>query len=249
VIRGIGFFQFVENQWGDPIGSLEEELRNSLPGRDFLIVLPEAFNLGADYNGKSPSPPRIPAKEALAQLAGFSRDYGVVFVTSVLEAIDDRIPSKYLNSACLVDHDLGTVAPWRLLCHKREDDRSKRYEPCPDETTNCRNPSHCQSVYVGALICRDIQQSIAMQTRLKEHGGTTVLCVPAWMNNDYFQHDTVSPLFPPGSYWVLANSNPIGCRSFITNRRGRKVEPLGADGKNCLVVKTWAELEEPAIDL
>jgi predicted amidohydrolase len=84
MISGIGFFQFVEDKWIDPIGSLEKQLREQRPARDSLIVLPEAFNFGADYKDNSPLPPRIPAREALAKIAQFSRCYGVVLVAGIL---------------------------------------------------------------------------------------------------------------------------------------------------------------------
>jgi hypothetical protein len=122
VIGGLGFFHFVTNQWKDPLGSLESQLkknlRECLADRDFLIVLPEAFNFGADFNGPH-SPPGITAKDALIQLSEFSRKYGIVFVTSLLEAADDRVNSPFLNSAYLVDGGLSTPTPWRWLCHKR----------------------------------------------------------------------------------------------------------------------------------
>jgi hypothetical protein len=41
----------VANNWKHPLWSLECQLERNSQGRNFLIVLPEAFNLGADYNG------------------------------------------------------------------------------------------------------------------------------------------------------------------------------------------------------
>jgi hypothetical protein len=166
-----------------------------------------------------------------------------VFVTSLLEAVDDRVDSPYLNSAYLVDSDFRTLAPWRWLCHKSSRGGDQHYQPCPDNPTNCNNPSHCKGVYFGALICNDAHTDVAMMERLKECGGRTLLCLPAWMDRFSFQGDRIgNPFDPPGSYYVLANSHPSGCASFIAKRNGQKVEQTGTE-RDCLAVKTWDELE------
>jgi predicted amidohydrolase len=102
-----------------------------LPGRDFLIVLPECFNFAGDYKNMKLEP-KIPANDALRQLADLSREYRIVFVTGLLHAIDR------FNSAYLVDADLGPHE-WRLLCHKRDRDCTEHYTCYPDEPTNCGN--------------------------------------------------------------------------------------------------------------
>ena len=238
VIEGIGFFHFVANNWKHPLGSLECELKKNLRGRNFLIVLPEAFNFGADYNGEAKTP-KIPAERALRRLAHLSRKYGVVFVAGMLHAVER------FNSAYLIDADLG-VPPWRLLCHKRSDDHPadypKLYELGPDELTNCRNPSHCKGVYIGALICNDaVSLSKDMERRLRECSGRTLLCVPAWISDrTALREETDGP--PDPYYWVLANSHQSGYQSFI--RRGKNLEQRGGDGQNALVVRTWDELDK-----
>lgn len=183
----MGFFHFVANQWKDPLGSLRHQLSREprlerrlrdLPGRDFLIVLPECFNFAGDYKNMALEP-KISANDALRQLADLSREYRIVFVTGVLHAIDN------FNSAYLVDHDLGTPTPWRLLCHKMVPDHTDQYKICDEEPTNCRNPSHWKGAYVGALICVDAHRSLTMENRLKECkcGGPSVLCIPAWADS------------------------------------------------------------------
>ncbi len=251
MIGGVGFFHFVANRWKDPLGSLRQQLSTEprlerrlkdLSGRDFLIVLPECFNFEGDYKNRNLEP-KIPASDALRQLADLCGEYRIVFVTGALDEV------KKVNSAYLVDADLGPPQ-WRLLCHKRDPDGTERYTCCPDEPTNCGNPTHWKGAYVGALICVDVQRSmLTMAKRLAECkcGSPSVLCIPAWVN-------AASGLFPdqeqrvglPGAYHVLANSDPNGCQSFITNRQGDKVAKSGRE-QNVLSVRTWAELDTMTI--
>jgi hypothetical protein len=215
VIKGVGFFQFVASNWKHPLGSLECHLKKELPGPGFLIVLPEAFNFGADYNGEVRTP-RIPAERALRRLAHLSRKYGIVFVTGLLHAVE-RFKSAYI-----IDADLGTP-PWRLLCHKQSADHSDgkgQYERCTDEPTSWGNPSHCKGVYVGALICNDAHRSVAMENALKECSGTTLLCIPAWMNSDAFPDDNPRP-FVAGPYRVWRTPTRAGpLASLLTAKAG-----------------------------
>lgn len=231
MLAGVGFFHFVENHWKDPLGSLEKALRRCCDSLDDrLIVLPEAFNVEADHSkGANPT---IPAQLALERLGERSEEYGVVFVVGLIETY---------NSAYLVDTRLREH-PWRLLCHKRTPDWGK-YLACSVNPANDDNPSYSRGVCVGSLICADANLiSGTMEDRLKECPGIAVLCVPARMDANSFQNDTSK-----GFYWVLANSNPSGCGSFITNRQGRKVEWVGkkdAPASNTLVARSWAELDD-----
>jgi hypothetical protein len=261
MIGGVGFFHFVANQWKDPVGSLKHQLSREprlerrlkdLPGRDFLIVLPECFNFAGNYRDNG-FEPKISANDALQQLADISREYRIVFIAGLLHAIDR------FNSAYLVDADLGppqigdacrgqvtSCRSVRLLCHKAGRDGTDKYTPSPEEAVNCGNPSHWKGAYVGALLCVDTQRwGFTMENRLTECkcGGPSVLCIPAWMND-------ASGLFSneeqkagrPGPYRVLANSDPEGCQSFITNRQGDRVVKSGKE-ENFLFVRTWAELD------
>jgi hypothetical protein len=78
-----------------------------------------------------------------------------------------------------------------------------------------------------------------MMERLRECSSLKLLCVPAWMDQHSFRDPSAGTA---GPYWVLANSHPSGCGSFITNREGWKVEQIKNTEKDCLVVKTWDEL-------
>jgi hypothetical protein len=236
VLAGVGFFHFVENQWKDPLGSLETALEGCDCLDNRLIVLPEAFNVGANY--REGVLPTIPAKQALERLAEFSGKYGVVFVAGLLHKID-RYNSAFLVDAALQEH------PWRLLCHKGGWDGVGNYQPCSATPIHSENPFHCKGVHVGSLICVDANFPRAMEDRLYECSGPTLLCIPAWMDDTFAPDGRVACL--PGPYRVLANSDPSGCGSFITNRDGRKVAQIGGKtqplARNTLVVRSWAEID------
>jgi hypothetical protein len=233
-IKRIGFFAFGSNDKSDPVGSLEIELEKKPESqlKDSLIVLPEAFNSGADY--KTSVEPRIPATDVLRQLAKLSRDYGIVFIAGLLHA------EKQYNSAYLVDADLGPTQR-RWLCHKTCDD-GQGYNPCVDDPINGGNPAHWKGAYVGALICVDTQRwSLTMENRLKDCkcGDPSVLCIAARVCTASTLFSSDRWMGPEGPYRVVADS---GVQSFITNRQGNKVV-RSDEGQNALCVKTWAELD------
>jgi hypothetical protein len=238
VLTGVGVFHFVEDRWRDPLGSLDAALSRCGSLEDRLIVLPEAFNLGADYN--EGALPAIPARSALERLVEFSRRHRTVFVAGLLHLIDEY------SSACLIDATLQDD-PWRLLCHKSLNDGVGKYRACSTSPPNCHNPFHCRGVDVASLICSDANKSRVIEDRLHECTGLTLLCVPAWMDANSFNGESVSSSHPTGPCSILANSNPNGCGSFMTNKQGEKIKQIGtkkeASRYNALVVASWAELE------
>ncbi|HXF26949.1 MAG TPA: nitrilase-related carbon-nitrogen hydrolase, partial [Bryobacteraceae bacterium] len=76
---------------------------------DSLIVLPEAFNLGRQYdlNDKPKEKPLFGERDVLARLHEIATTHKVVFVVGLIEIETRR------NSAYLVD----ARSP-RLMCHK-----------------------------------------------------------------------------------------------------------------------------------
>lgn len=110
MIEGVDFFNLWRTVGDTRFGSLACGLKRALKEKSrehtFLIVLPEAFNLGADYNGGIKTP-RIPAERALRWLAHLSRKHRVAFVAGLLHAVER------FNSAYLIDSDPG-ARPWAL---------------------------------------------------------------------------------------------------------------------------------------
>jgi hypothetical protein len=131
-IEKIGFFHFV-NGFETPIDELcraIEAERDNHPDRDIdnsLIVLPEAFNLGHDYNpSRDPELPASLIIDDLSRLAG--AQLPVAFVVGILEG--------RCNSAYWVDSSGGY-----LMCRKMGDDRKDLYDPCTDPEV--LNPIDC----------------------------------------------------------------------------------------------------------
>jgi hypothetical protein len=184
-----------------------------------LIVLPEAFNLGREYdpNYSPKETPRLCARRVLGQLRRIAATYEVAFVLSIIEAGTRR------NSAYFVDSGLP-----RLLCRKIIDDGSQEYQPYTSDYLRRGNPiTYPGPICIGALICADAMdnrrrplrpdaeeaynQLTSLRSKLTGRRG--VLCVPAYMLTEGKDVGWC------GDGLILANSRPR-CPSFIKNRNG-----------------------------
>jgi predicted amidohydrolase len=183
-----------------------------------LIVLPEAFNLGREYdtNHTPKTAPLLDERSVLAELSRVAAYYDVIFVASLIET------STRWNSAYFID--AGTP---RLMCRKIIDDFSQEYRRCIGDCDGENPIRDSEGLCIAALICADAMPDSASSAskdhkearqrlnvlRSKLTDQQQVLCVPAYMNT--LHND-------PRNYsggLILANSRPGSC-SFIKNGDG-----------------------------
>jgi hypothetical protein len=197
-----------------------EEISTHTDVTGSLIVLPEAFNLGREYdpNYKPKEGPRLDERCVFAFLRSTAERQQIVFVVSVIEV------DTGLNSAWFVDAEAE-----RLMCRKIMNDQSQEYAPC---TCDCQreNPiRYSEETCIGALICADAidnrptdgedaevayRRLTGLQSDLSSK--RSILCVPAYMNT------TQSDPATSGSGLILSNSRP-GFSSFIRDREGNRL--------------------------
>jgi predicted amidohydrolase len=218
MLERIGFFHFVCDH-GKPLPALIAALSEHNEISESLVVLPEAFNIGKSYREAGPCNfnPSV-----LSSLCGLSRKYQVVFVAGLIVETRNE-PDPPHSSAYLINGNRR-----RLMCHKMTPDDSKvrKYTPC---TANCdvKNPVQYGDACIGAVICSDVQDSCRLGTLARgldeSNSALKIVCIPACMSHDYFSGDRFEDPDLKGKYVVLANSDPKGCGSFVTNTALDKV--------------------------
>ena len=241
MLRRVGYFHFAQAHC-DPLGELTKAIAAVTPTElpDSLIVLPEAFNLGRDYD-PNPTPkerPLLNEQSVLGRLHDVAVNQQLLFVVSVIE-VEARRNSAYL---------IGAGTP-RLMCHKIMDDQSQEYERC---TSNCdiENPVRLSDdTCIGALICADVmdnrrqpsqedaaQAAFDRLTTLRSNlnGKRNLVCVPAYMATT-----GKDPAFPDCGL-ILANSR-ADSRSFIKDNTGAKIK-TSAGAQNHIQLEDIAEV-------
>ncbi len=176
-LKRVGYFRLVTG-FNDPIVALAnsiEEARSDCPDRDVsnsLIVLPEAFNIGHEYD---PPGPDLCSEGILQRLhEELAAPLGIAFVAGVIHGTR--------SSAYWVDAG-GPEA----ICHKMGDDGKGLYSPCL-RGADKRNPFPCGNAHVGTLICMDAwdddppirKRRNRLLADLENEAGYKILCVPAW---------------------------------------------------------------------
>ena len=220
-VKNVGFFHFCKN-YADPLGSLQKTL--SSDAANSLIVLPEAFNIGKFYKDDGVCDFN---RSILPRLETLSRDSGVTFVAGLIIDDNSGIKQPPHSSAYLIDE-----SGHRLMCHKAFCDRSGNYTHCEDKC-DIENPIQHHNVSVAALICGDVSSQRCRDLTESEgfSHGCRIMCIPACMNDKFF---TDLRLKGPLSevITVLANSDPVGCGSFIEGPGGKnRFLHTGTDNK------------------
>jgi predicted amidohydrolase len=221
VVRRVGFFHFVRD-FNTPIEALTKEIekeRDKLINRaisESLIVLPEAFNIGRDYET---GPPELSACKILDELRKLARLNGIAFVAGILEG--------KCNSAYWID-----ATGRQLMCHKMADDLKDIYDPCT-ECCDEQNPIDCGNARVGTLICMDAtdekgdikRRRNALLARLREADSAKIVCVPA-----RFYRTTPGPSGAFSGCWHIVADGVYCSRSLVADTSGNiQVE---ANGQN-----------------
>jgi len=220
-----GFFHFGVDH-DQPLESLRAALRETRETSGALLVLPEAFNIGKPYRRADQRCDYHPV--VLRHLLDLSAELDVTFVAGLIVrrlGMRERPP---LSAAYLISGPSRCA----VMCYKGWPDNTDNYTPCP-RTCDAMNPLHCSGHWIGAIICRDLDdtpRSVALQTRFEALDQSRThcrfLCVPGHMYKYYFGAGAIgndAQLRPDtrNTVTIMANSDPQGCRSFITNSAGR----------------------------
>lgn len=246
--RKLGFFRFVSD-YNKPVASVKTAM--TVPGdiSGSLIVLPEAFNIGKYYGepgGDCDHSPRI-----LDQLQTVAGSFDVTFVAGLIVE-EPGGPRPPFSSAYLIDGAGRT-----LVCRKHGDDRSDISPPtaenvrlrlnapitnrCPNYTPfetlpDVRNPIQYRDLSIAAMICMDCNDervSGSVREGFSKQAGPKIVCIPVCMNKD-FGDEAIAGMWPQ-NHVILANSNPNGCRSFIS-KDGTIIERDNRGPENSIVL-------------
>jgi hypothetical protein len=225
-----GFFHLATGH-AFPICSLLAALDQEPDPSEALIVLPEAFNLGRPYYESGP--PDINRDYVIDDLFRICRTRGVKFVVGLIEPRPET-GERPLSSAYFVDEAGG-----RLICHKELWDGVGHYTGCPIEPDR-DNPIVLDDACILTVICRDIENS-ARCRRIDKDARCAArpqnfVCIPAAMSrSDWFGPRRESPLYVPEFtarvHLIVANSDPRGVGSFITDIDRHPRECVEADDK------------------
>jgi predicted amidohydrolase len=202
----LGFFRFIAD-YNKPIESLEAAIKAHGDVCGSLIVLPEAFNLGKYYRdvGDCDHHPEI-----LDELQAIAASFHVTLVAGlILEGPDG--PTPPFSSVYLIGRSDST-----LMCRKNGDDGYSMYTPFKGDPIP-QNPVQCGGSSTAAIICMDCDNpavSRRIKAELAKVDGPKIVCIPACMSSVYGDHAIAESW--PNHYVILANSDPNGCRSFIS---------------------------------
>ena len=142
-----------------------------------------------------------------------------------------------------------------LMCYKTLVDNSDNYSPCTQDC-DLMNPMQCNGHWIGALICMDVddtQRGITLQKQFEtlDRSGSACrfFCVPACMYKYYYGGGAIgndAQLRPESTNTVtiVANSDPEGCKSFITNSAGKIITHVPEERRraNVIVLEPLAKL-------
>lgn len=227
----LGFFKFVDG-YDAPVKALRNalsEVEGQIAGA--LVVLPEAFNIGRFYRDAGPCnyDPSI-----LCDLQSLAATYRIQFVAGlVIESPDG--PNPPFNSAFFIDGQGST-----LICRKHKSDGYSASTPCIDGF-DVNNPLVVDGVSIGALICMDCDdpsRERVLAAGLAASSDCKVVCIPACMNKVYGA-EAIARSWPK-HFVVLCNSDPHGCRSFISKDGSIVLDDSGHTG-NRIVWWTLAD--------
>lgn len=228
MFKRVGFFHFGAKH-DYPIDCFYEELiqvpRQELI--DALLVLPECIDIKEPYNLSENGAPFDPRFREQIEL--ISKDFQISFVAGMRTEKD---PGDILSSAYFVS-PRGSI----VMCHKRNNDKSGYYRPYDSEDEEENNPVIFNFTAVAAVICMDVQNKYCYMIRealVKMELTQKVVCIPAHMSLDWFCIQNI------GGHWngmtvILANSDPSGIDSFITDESGNKIRSFGGS-KNKIVL-------------
>lgn len=234
MLRKIGFFHFGYHH-STPKAALEQALLEAEGSEGALIVLPEAFNIAVSY--RSPGERNFD-RVILSDLQGLSNRFKTTFVAGliVMESEGTTPP----QSACyLVGRTCSILMGYKV---GEDDTEGHNYTRCAGQA-DLRNPIEHEGVKVGALICMDANPPAALAPRVRPRlqrivADSDVVCVPAHMGSRNFADSTVgSTLAEPWNTkrLILANSNPDGIASFMTDNDGKILEPTVGGAENRIV--------------
>ena len=174
---------------------------------------------------------------------GIEISSGVGFMAglNIYERCGPQRPQPPHSAAYLID---GTGST--LMCYKvgPDDTVDRNYTPRRGKA-DFHNPYRYQGAWVGALICVDGNFSPRMAPFLGDRrdsivDGSRVVCILAHMAKGNLGNGKSGSSVALTSGWdnktlVLANSNPDGVDSFITNGAGIILEPTVGGARNKIV--------------
>jgi hypothetical protein len=230
-----GFFHFGTDH-GKPIDSLRAALIDAEETSGALLVLPEAFNIGKPYRDVGERCDYHPV--VLRQLLALSAEFDITFVAGLIVRRVGMREWPPLNAA----HLISGPSRCEVICYKRWPDNTDNYTPCPG-MCDVMNPLSCNGHWIGAIICRDLddaQRSLSLQERFESLDQARThcrfFCVPGHMYKYYFGDGaigTTAELRPDSrnTVTIMANSDPHGCRSFITNGAGQIIVNISNENR------------------